>query len=65
MNTPLFRAGQRVNVMRTRASLAPGGIYKVIRALPSDGGPIRYRMKSDTETFERILDEVNLEPAEL
>ena len=61
MTTPIFSAGQRVNVVRKRESFALGGIYKVIRALPNDGGPVRYRMKSDGESFERIMDEENLE----
>ena len=65
MKHPIFSAGQRVNVLRTRQPHAPGGIYKIIRALPSDGGPIRYRMKSDGETFERIMDESSLEPVHL
>jgi hypothetical protein len=61
MAIPLFSAGQRVSVMGKREVHAPGGIYKIIRALPSDGGPIRYRMKSEGETFERIVDEASLE----
>jgi hypothetical protein len=64
MAIPLFSAGERVNVMRKREVHAPGGIYKIIRALPADGGPIKYRMKSDSETFERIVDESNLKHIE-
>jgi hypothetical protein len=61
MTAPLYSAGQRVNVLRTRLSQAPGGIYKIIRALPDDGRPTRYRVKSDGEAFERIIDETGLE----
>jgi hypothetical protein len=61
MLIPTFCAGQRVAVVHARPPFAPGGTYKIIRAQPAEGGPIRYCIKSDSEAFERIVDEARLE----
>ncbi|MBC7768629.1 MAG: hypothetical protein H7124_07560 [Phycisphaerales bacterium] len=61
MNSPKFNEGQRVAVLRTSAAGAPNGVYRVITALPKEGGPRQYRVRSETENFDRVLSEVRLE----
>lgn len=56
-----FGAGQRVSIVRSGAFSAPSGMYRVVRALPNEGGPQQYRVKNEAETFERVLDESRLE----
>lgn len=58
-----FGVGQRL-------SMAPGGreisrgasACTVVALLPYEGGPLRYRVRSDNENFERIVDEADLTP---
>lgn len=60
MSQTRFRAGDRVQV--TRAAFGgPSGSCSVVSALPRDAGPQQYRVRSDGETFERIIDEARLE----
>jgi hypothetical protein len=48
--------------------MAPGGreisrgasTCSVVFLLPYEGGPLRYRVRSDSESFERIVDENDL-----
>jgi hypothetical protein len=61
MAHPLFGAGQRVSVAHAGRVSTPAGIYNIVRALPAERGPVQYRIKSDTEAFERIVDETRLE----
>lgn len=56
-----FGAGQRVSITRSGAFSAPGGSYRIVRALPREAGPQQYRVKNETETFDRVLDESRLE----
>jgi len=56
-----FGAGQRVSILRSGAFSAPSGAYRIVRALPLQGGPQQYRVKNETETFERVMDESRLE----
>lgn len=51
-----FSVGQRVSVSEMGRLTAPGGVYNIVRALPASPGPAQYRIKSDTEPFERIID---------
>lgn len=58
-----FAAGQRVSLVGARsfsAGAASGG-YRVVAALPKETGPQQYRVRSDGETHDRIVDEVRLE----
>lgn len=56
-----FAAGDRL-------MMAPGGrdisrgasVCRVVSLLPHEGGPLRYRVRSDSESFERIVDEADL-----
>ena len=58
-----FAVGQRL-------SMAPGGreisrgasTCSVVFLLPYEGGALRYRVRSDNESFERIVDENDLSP---
>ena len=63
MSSPVFDAGQRVTVARAGRVSVPAGNYRIVRALPSERGPMQYRIKSDTEPFERIVDECRLDAA--
>jgi hypothetical protein len=56
-----FGAGQRVSVTRSGALAAPSGAYTIVRALPQESGSRQYQVRSDTENFDRILDEARLE----
>ena len=60
MALPAFGAGQRVSVSEMGRLTAPGGVYSVVRAMPSSSGPTQYKIKSDTEAFERIIEESRL-----
>jgi len=61
--THRFAVGQRL-------SMAPGGrdisrgasACSVVSLLPHEGGPLRYRVRSDNENYERIIDETDLSP---
>ena len=58
-----FAIGQRM-------AMAPGGrefargaaSCSIVALLPYEGGPLRYRVRSDNETYERIVDENDLSP---
>ncbi|MES1159090.1 MAG: hypothetical protein ABUL42_04265 [Terricaulis silvestris] len=65
MAGPSFSAGQRVSVVRPQKPLAVGATYKVVGALPAEGQPVRYRVKSEGEPFERIIDASRLEALDL
>lgn len=56
-----FRAGQRVQVLRGGAVGGPSGFCAIVTPLPRDAGPQQYRVRSDGESFDRIIDEVRLE----
>ena len=58
---PKFGAGQRVSILRSGAFSAPSGLYRIVAVLPLERGPRQYRVRSDGETFDRIIDEVRLE----
>lgn len=57
-----FASGQRVRLRPTRGGMSAGnGSFKIIAALPIErAGEIRYRIKSEAETFERVADESTL-----
>jgi hypothetical protein len=56
-----FGAGQRVSIVRSGSFSAPSGVYRIVSVLPLERGPQQYRVRSDSETFDRIMDEVRLE----
>lgn len=60
MALPTFAAGQRVSVSPMGRLTAPEGFYNIVRALPAAPGPAQYRIKSNSEPFDRIIDEGRL-----
>jgi len=62
MSPHKFRIGD--NVHFTSGSAGRGGIsgvFEVVRLLPSDGDEQQYRIKSNTETHERVAKQSQLE----
>ncbi len=56
-----FKVGQLVDFAPSRPGVAtPGRLYEIIRLLPADGGELQYRVKSKSETFERVARESEL-----
>ena len=57
-----FSAGQRVRLRAGRDAMPTGhSVFKVIFALPIErAGEVRYRIKSEAENFERVVDETSL-----
>jgi hypothetical protein len=57
-----FATGQRVRLRPSHRALpASSGSFKIMATLPIEGtGEIRYRIKSEAENFERVVDESTL-----
>jgi len=56
-----FSAGDRVSVARGGGVGGPSGAYRIVGALPVESGRRQYRVRSDGEQFDRIVDESRLE----
>lgn len=56
-----FGAGQRVSILRSGAFSAPAGRYRIVSVLPLESGIQQYRVRSDGEQFDRVMDETRLE----
>jgi hypothetical protein len=56
-----FSAGERVSVMRGVGFGAPAGVFRIVLPLPREAGPQQYRVRSEGETFDRIVEESRLE----
>ncbi len=64
MSLQHFTAGARVIVSAMGRFSAPAGICTVVQALPREGNQAgRYRIKSDLEKFERIIEAYRLSEA--
>lgn len=61
MAQPKFTAGQSVSVARIGLLMTPLGAYRIVQALPREGGPQQYRVRHDGESFDRVVDEVRLQ----
>lgn len=61
MAPPKFSAGERVSISRGAGFGVPTGSVEVLKALPRDAGPQRYRIRAAGENFERVIDEARLE----
>jgi len=58
MSQHKFKIGQEVSFLPAKLSMpATSRIYKVIRHLPGEGGELTYRIKSQSEQFERVARE--------
>lgn len=56
-----FKVGQFVEFAPGRIGLpASSGRYTVVKLLPSQDGQPQYRIKSSTETFDRVASESQL-----
>ena len=56
-----FKVGQLVDFSPARPGMpTPGRQYEVVRLLPAEGGEFLYRVKSKSETFERVAKESEL-----
>ena len=56
-----FKVGQLVDFSPARPGMpTPGRQYQVVRLLPAEGGEFLYRVKSKSETFERVAKESEL-----
>lgn len=59
-----FKTGQDVYFSAGKGSLlGVSSRYKIVRQLPVEGGEIRYRIKSQAESFERVAKESELRPS--
>ena len=58
--THKFRIGQTVDLLPSRSRSAAGGHYEIIGLRPTDGENPQYRIKSRSETHERIVSENDL-----
>ena len=61
MALPRFSAGQRVSVARSGNFSVPGGVYRIVNAMPAEVGPPQYRIRNEAETFDRVITESRLE----
>ena len=55
-----FRMGQTVRLVRSSLRTAADGEFKIVRALPDDGGETQYRIKSAREPYDRVVKESDL-----
>lgn len=58
-----FSAGERVAITRAVGFSVRDGACRIVAALPRDAGPQQYRIRSEGESFDRIIDEARLEAA--
>jgi hypothetical protein len=61
MSQTKFSAGERVSIARGASVGAPAGQFRVVSALPLGVGPQQYRVRSETEQFDRIVDEPRMQ----
>lgn len=60
----LYNVGQMLNLRSApRHSNRPTGPCEVIACLPHDSGPLLYRVKSQGESNERVVEESDLSPS--
>lgn len=57
----MFKLGQLVDYNPGKGSLqASARGYKIMQLLPEEGGGLKYRIKSEAETFQRVAAERDL-----
>jgi hypothetical protein len=57
-----FKAGQKVSYETPKGLLQGSATYKVERLMPIENGELKYRIKSPSESFERMAKESELVP---
>jgi hypothetical protein len=61
----LYKAGQMVQLRSApRQSTRLSGPCEILSCLPHDKGPLLYRVKSELEGTQRVVDEVDLSPSD-
>jgi hypothetical protein len=59
-----YRVGQKLRVSHGGRTIARAEAYcKVTALVPHEVGPLLYRVRSDAESFERIVEEQDLSPS--
>lgn len=60
-----FKTGQMLDLRSSpKQSNRPSGPCEVLFCLPHENGPLLYRVRSTSETVERVVDEVDLFPTD-
>jgi hypothetical protein len=59
-NTHKFRIGQTVDLVASTSRSAASGRYEIVSLRPTDGGSPQYRVKSKSESHERVVAESDL-----
>jgi len=60
MSLPAFTVGQAVSVAPSKQYRQLQGGYRVVGAMPLESGGFQYRVKSDLEKHERVINERHL-----
>ena len=55
-----YKIGQTVDLITSTARSAASGRYEIISLRPADGGDPQYRVKSKSESHERVVSESDL-----
>jgi hypothetical protein len=58
-----FRIGQTVDLIPSTFRSAATGQYEIVSLRPADGGSPQYRIKSKSESHERVVSENDLIPS--
>jgi hypothetical protein len=58
--THKFKVGQTVDLVPSMSRWAAGGPYEIISLRPSDGETPQYRIKSKSESHERVVAESDI-----
>jgi hypothetical protein len=57
----IYRIGQRLKLLGSgRYWARSAGLCRVVALLPHEGGPFLYRVRSEVESFERVVPEAEL-----
>jgi hypothetical protein len=57
-----FRIGQTVDLIPSTFRSAAKGSYEIVSLRPTDGHSLQYRVKSKSESHERVVSEADLMP---
>ena len=64
MSIPKFKSGDRVSFVPGKYdNNATRGVYTVVRAMPRNGQGFQYRVRSPSDSHERVIDEASLSAA--
>jgi hypothetical protein len=58
-----FKIGQTVDLIPSISRSAAAGHYEIVSLRPADGGNPQYRVKSKSESHERVVSESDLLPS--